>query len=67
MQVVPRCFLFFFQKYRTSPLALHIKSKHPEHQPRQTQISILGGILDTFSYNRAADKINLAKSLIRSK
>ena len=31
----------------TSPLSKHIKSKHPEHQARQAQISILGDKLDT--------------------
>ena len=48
------------------PLDWHIKSKHPEHQPRQTQISTLDDTLDTFSYNYATGKINLAKYLIRS-
>ena len=47
----------------TSPLARHIKSKHPEYQPRQTQISTLGDTLGTFSYNCAKGKTNLANIL----
>ena len=58
---------YSFPKNRgTGPLARHIKSKHPEHQPRQTQIRTLGNTLGTFSYNRATGKTNLAKFLIRS-
>ena len=55
----------FLKNAGTSPLVRHIKSKYPEHQPQQTQISTLGGTIDTFSYNRATGKINLAKYLIR--
>ena len=58
-------FIFFFKNAGTGSLTRHIKSKHPEHQTRQTQISTLGGTLGTFSYNRAIGKINLAKYLIR--
>ena len=67
MQVVSRCFIFFPKNAGTGPLARHIKIKHPKHQPRQTQISTLGGTLGTFSYNRATGKTNLAKFLIWSK
>ena len=66
MQVVSRCFIFFPKNAGTGPLARHIKIKHPKHQPRQTQISTLGGTLGTFSYNRATIKTNLVKYLIRS-
>ena len=57
---------YFPKNAKTGPLSRHIKSKHPEHQPRQTQISTLGGTLDTFSYNCVTDKTNLVKYLIRS-
>ena len=68
MQVVSICFIYLSQKNAgTSPLSRHIKSKHPEHQPRQTQINTLSGTIGTFTYNRATDKTNLAKYLIRSK
>ena len=56
----------FSKNSGTGPLAWHTKSKHSEHQPRQTQISTLGGTLGTFSYNRATCKTNLAKNLIQS-
>ena len=56
----------FFKNARTDPLARYIKSKHSEHQPRQTQISTLGGTIGTFTYNRATDKTILVKYLIRS-
>ena len=56
----------FHKNARTDPLTRYIKSKHPEHQPQKTQISILGGTLGTFSYNGVTDKINLAKYLFRS-
>ena len=69
MQVVSRYFIFsyaFLKNVRTDPLSRHIKSKHPEHQPRQTLIITLGDTLGTFTYNRATGKTNLVKYLIRS-
>ena len=63
---MPRCFIFFSKNARTGPLARYIKSKHLEHQPRQTQISTLGGTLDIFSYNCETGKTNLVKFLIQS-
>ena len=61
-KLCPNVSYSFPKNSETGPLARHTKSKHPEHQPRQTQISTLG----TFSYNRATGKTNLAKYLIRS-
>ena len=66
MQVCPDVSYSFPKNAKTGPLARHIKSKHPEHQPRQTQISTLGDTLGIFSCNRATNKLNLAKYLIRS-
>ena len=56
----------FLKNTGTGPLAQHIKSKHPNHQPRQIQINTLGGTIDTFTLNFATDKTNSAKYLIRS-
>ena len=56
----------FLQNAGTDLLAPHIKSKHPKHQPRQTQISTLGGTIGNFTYNHATGKENLVKYLIRS-
>ena len=47
----------------TDPLSRHIRSKLPEHQPRQTQISTLGDTLSTFTNNHATGKTNLPKIL----
>ena len=57
----------FSKNVGTSPLSRHIKSKHPEHQSRQTQISTLADTLGTFIYNYATGKTNLTKNFIRSK
>ena len=65
MQVVSRCFICLSQKWGTNPLSWHIKSKHLECQPLQTQISTSGGTVGTFTYNCAIGKINLAKYLIQ--
>ena len=56
----------FLKNAGTGSLSRHIKSNHPEHQSRQTQVNTLGGTPDTFTYNRATRKTNLAKYLIRS-
>ena len=48
----------------TDALIRHIRAKHPENQPRQTQISNFGGTLSTFSYNHQRGKTNLVKYLI---
>ena len=56
----------FLKNAGTGQLSRHIKSKHPEHQPRQTQISTLADTIGTFTYNRITGKTNLAKYLIRS-
>ena len=63
---MPRCFIFFPKNAGASPLARYIKSKHSEHQPRQIQISTLGGTLGTFSYSRTTGKTNLMKYLVQS-
>ena len=55
----------FLKNTETNQLSRHIKSKHPEHQPWQTQISILSGTLGTFTYSRVTGKTNLAKYLIQ--
>ena len=56
----------FLKNAGTGELSGHIKSKHPKYQAWQTQISTLGSTLDTFTYNHATCKTNLAKYLIRS-
>ena len=50
----------------TGALSRHIRNKHPDHEPRQQQISTLGGSLSNFSYNKNTERSNLAKFLIRS-
>jgi len=41
----------FSKNVGIGPLSRHIKRKHPEQQPRQAQISILGDTLGTFTCN----------------
>ena len=65
-KLCPNVSYAFLKNTRTGRLRKHIKSKHSEHQPRQTQISTLGGTLGTFTYNRVTYKTNLAKYLIWS-
>ena len=65
-KLCPNVSYAFLKNTRTGRLRKHIKSKHSEHQPRQTQISTLGGTLGTFTYNRDIGKTNLAKYLSRS-
>ena len=55
----------FFKNSEIGALTRHIRAKHPQNQSRQTQISIFGGALNTFSYNHQRGKTNLSKYLIK--
>ena len=57
-------FIMLFQKNsETGVLTRHIRTKHSRNQAQQTQISTVGGTINT-NYNRQRGKTNLTKYII---
>ena len=67
MQAVPRCFIFSPNNAELAYLPDILRASTPNTNHDKPKLALWGNTSCTFNYNRATDKSNLAKYLIRSK